>query len=517
MMERLTLLACFMVAGLFLSAQDKIDANGYNRFYYENGKLSSEGYMRDGKPDGHWKTYFENGTLKSEGNRKNFNLDSTWNFYSDSGQIIMKINYLDGKKNGIRTTYQEDEIVEENFIDDIKQGYTKYYYPDGKLWKEMNFIDGLEEGTGKEFAADDGRVIKLIQYKKGYTVDIEHINKIDKARMKQGKWKYFYPNGNISLEGDYKNDLKHGYFKEFSENGNLLKTSKYIDGIIQEDVAELAKLDIKTEYYPSGKPKIVASYKNDVPEGVRREYSPEGKIVAGYVFKSGTLTGEGITDEAGTRNGPWKEFYPTGALKSEGVYKNGKRVGEWKFYHPNGQLEQTGLYNNNGKEEGTWIWYFATGSILREESYIDGKIDGLSTEYDETGAIIALGEYIEDYREGKWKFNYGDHLSEEQYLNGMLNGSCKTYYSDGVLSFEGNFVEDNPNGHHIWYFPDGNKKTEGNYVMGLRDGEWLKYNNDGTLFLSIIYENGVEKKYDGIRIRIYDENIANSSSDEPDE
>jgi len=41
--------------------------------------------------------------------------------------------------------------------------------------------------------------------------------------------------------------------------------------------------------------------------------------------------------------------------------------------------------------------------------------------------------------------------------------------------------------------------------MGLKDKEWIKYNYDGTPFISIMYENGVEKKYDGIRIRIYDE------------
>lgn len=510
-----SILLLFVIAAICeLHAQETVNPDGYQKFYYENGVLSSEGYIKNGQPDGYWKTYYENGKIKSEGNRRDFKLDSTWVFYDDSGKVALKINYLEGKKNGIRKTYHEDEICEENFVDDIKQGYTYYYYPDGKLWKEMNFIDGLEEGTGKEYTDSDGRVVKLVYYKKGYTTDIEHINRIDKANMKQGKWKYFYPGGNISLEGEFKNDLKHGYFKEFSENGDLISTSKYIDGILQEEVAELAKLDIKTEYYPNGRPKIVASYKDDVPEGVRREYSPDGKIVAGYVFKSGNLSGEGITDEAGTRDGAWKEYYPNGAVRSEGVYNKGKRVGEWKFFHPNGQIEQTGSYNKDGNEEGTWMWYFATGTLQREETYLNGKIDGLSSEYDETGAIIAQGEYIEDYREGKWKLNYGDHLSEEEYFNGLLNGICKNYYPDGLLSFEGKFIEDLPNGHHTWYWPDGNKKTEGDYVMGLKNGEWIKYNYDGTPFLSIFYENGVEKKYDGIRVRIYDEETAGASSEE---
>ena len=498
----------------FVSAiysQEKNNPDGYNRFYYENGKLSSEGFMRDGKPDGYWKTYGESGFIKSEGNRVNFKLDSIWTFYSDSGQIILKITYLDGKKNGIRTTYQETEVTEENFVNDVKQGLTVTYYPNGKRWKEVNFIDGLEEGTGKEFAKDDGRVIKLTTYKKGFITDIENINRIDKAGMKQGKWIGYYEEGNINWEGEFKNDLKNGYFKEYSKEGNLLITQKYIDGILQEEVEELAKLDIKTEYYPSGKPKIVASYKNNIPEGVRREYSPDGEIVAGYIFKSGILLGEGIVDEAGIKDGPWKEYYPNGAVKNIGIYEKGKRVGEWKFYHPNGKLEQIGSYNKDGKEDGIWTWYYASGALLREESYFNGKIDGHSVEYDEDGIIISEGDYIEGYREGKWKFNYGDQLSEEEYLNDYLNGKVRNYYKDGVLSFEGNFIEDNPNGHHVWYYPNGNKKTEGDYIMGLKNGEWIKYNSDGTPFISIYYENGVEKKYDGIRIRIYDEDETGTS------
>jgi antitoxin component YwqK of YwqJK toxin-antitoxin module len=510
-MKKIYTFLLFVCFALILRSQDKINTNGLNRFYYENGKLSSEGLMRDGKPDGYWKTFNENGTIKSEGNRKDFKLDSVWTFYSDSGFVILKITYLEGKKNGIRTTYLPDEIIEENFVNDVKQGYSYTYYTDGKIWREVNYIDGLEEGVGKEYANSDRRVIKLIYYKKGFITDIENINRVDKAGMMQGNWKEFYEEGNIKWEGEYKNDLKHGYFKEYSKEGNLITTQKYVDGILQEEVAELAKLDIKTEYYPNGKPKIVASYKNNVPEGVRREYSVDGEIVAGYIFRSGTLIGEGIINEAGIKHGLWKEYFPNGTLKEEGIYDKGNRTGEWRFYHPNGQLEQIGSYNKEGKEDGIWTWYYATGSLLREDNYFNGKNDGHSVEYDEFGLVVAEGDYIENYREGKWKFNYGDQLTEEEYLNGMLHGKSKYYYKDGVLSFEGSFIEDSPNGRHTWYWPNGNKKTEGDYLMGLKNGEWIKYNPDGTPFISIIYENGVEKKYDGIRVRIYDETESGSS------
>ena len=33
--------------------------DGYNKLLYPNGKVSSEGIIKDGKPDGYWKNYYE--------------------------------------------------------------------------------------------------------------------------------------------------------------------------------------------------------------------------------------------------------------------------------------------------------------------------------------------------------------------------------------------------------------------------------------------------------------------------
>ena len=48
--------------------------NGSVKYYYDNGKISSEGLMKDAKPDGYWKNYYKNGKIKIEGNRKNYKL-----------------------------------------------------------------------------------------------------------------------------------------------------------------------------------------------------------------------------------------------------------------------------------------------------------------------------------------------------------------------------------------------------------------------------------------------------------
>jgi uncharacterized protein len=496
-----------IVIGLSAYSQEDttIVKNGFQVFYHPDGTKSSEGTMRDGKPDGYWKTYNDQGILISEGNRKNFELDSTWRFYDDKGKIGLEINYLKGKKDGIRKTYREDEIIEETFKNDAKEGMTRYYYPDGKLKMEVNFKNGLEDGLAKEYEKD-GRIITLITYKSGFIVERELINRYDNNGKKNGLWKYFYADGKLQREGTYKHGEENGYFKEYDKDGNLVTTAKYADGTKLEDVAELVKLDVRKDYYPDGKVKIAATYnKEGKLEGVRREYSEDGNIAKSYIFRNGIMIGEGIVTEKGERDGYWKEYFNDGHLRAEGKYNKDVREGAWKFYHENGAVEQEGTYYK-GKPEGEWRWYYADGQLLREETYYNGLLDGPMTEYDEAGEVITRGQYIEGEENGDWFYREGDNEADGAYAAGTRNGLWKYYdLPEGmgkqkVLRFEGRFIEDNPQGKHTYYWDNGYRKEEGEYVMGLKEGEWVYYNYDGTPFIIVSYKNGAEVRYDGIQI-----------------
>ena len=160
------------------------------KFNYSNGKISSEGFMRNEKPDGYWKSYYESGNIKSEGNRKNYLLDSTWIFYSDDGKISSKINYKEGKKNGFRITFNENEIIEEFFVNDIKENNTKIFYKNDKLKKIIPFEKGLENGYAFEFN-EDSIIILIEEYKRGFLLSRERLNRKDANGLKQGLWKDF--------------------------------------------------------------------------------------------------------------------------------------------------------------------------------------------------------------------------------------------------------------------------------------------------------------------------------------
>jgi len=507
-------ISCLIFIGFSAFSQNNnINPNGFNVFYHENGQKSSEGYMVNGEPDGYWKTYHENGILKSEGNRKDFELDSIWRFYNEEGNLSLEINYMEGKKNGVRKTIRDKEIVEENFVDDVKQGFTIVYFQEGGIKSKTPFDNGLENGLAMEFSRE-GNIINLIEYKKGFVVNRERVNRKDGNGLKQGKWKYFYENGIVRLEGTYKDDKKNGYFKEYDKDGNMLSVSKFVDDIIQEDVAELVELEVRTDYYPNGRIKTIASYKDDVPEGVRREYDESGKIKKAYIFKEGIITGEGIMNDKGIKEGAWKEYFPDGKLRAEGLYDDGNRTGEWKFFHRNGSVEQIGHYNRDGRPDGLWQWFFASGEIRIEENYFDGYFDGYMVEYDDDGKILTEGEYIEGYEEGFWYYELGESREEGYYSGGYRNGLWKSFYSDGELSFEGEFIDDNPNGKHTYYWDNGKIKDQGRYIMGKKEGDWQKNNYDGSTFLIVTYKNGIETKYDGIKIKPEMEEYIDVSSDE---
>jgi len=483
------------------SQKDTVKTSVYKILYFSNGAKSSEGFLKDGNPDGFWKTYYQNGKIKSEGLRTNFQLDSIWNFYDEKENLVLQINYKDGKKNGIRKTINKEGYIEETFVDDIKQGNTSYFFPDGKLKMTINFVDGREQGFCKEYTAD-GTIITLIQYKSGYMIDRENINRKDKNGLKQDTWKEFYENGKVKWEGTYRNDKKNGYFKEYSEDGNLMNTTKYIDDELQQDVKELKSYEIKTEYYPSGNPKIVASYnKNNVLEGVRRDYSEDGKIIKAFIYDNGVVVGNGIVDEKGLKQGPWKEFFETGQLKGEGVFENGKRIGNWKFYYKNGTIEEQGSYLKNEKADGNWVWYYENGQKLREQSFDAGVESGIMTEFSDSGTVVAKGQYIDGYEDSLWIYNVGDIHEEGSYKEGKKIGEWKQIYSNGKLRYIGKYIDDSPDGKHTTFWDNGNLMEEGKYIMGKKEADWRYYDYSGALFLTIFYRNGVEVKYDNVIIK----------------
>lgn len=515
--------------------------NGYNKFYYDNGALSSEGNMKDGKPDGYWKNYYKNGKLKIEGNRKNFQLDSLWKFYSENGRITKTINYKDGKKDGFVCTYDTAEklITKEIYVNDIKQGVAKSFYISGKTKQITPYINGKPDGTSYELS-EDSLVVAIYKYKNGILQNVERINRKDQEGKKQGIWKEFYTDGNVKKEQRFNDDSLDGYVKQYDEKGSLLKTEKYSLGKKILNAPELAVLEIYKDYYPDGTLKYEGPYANGYAVGIHYHYKQKfqcdsllyrrddstdvwikkwvcrniAEPDSAIVYNEGTVIERGPVDSLRERKDIWTEYHNTGEFRAKGLYFKGNRINEWIFYYPNGKMEQKGVYDRKGKPKGVWRWYYDNGALMREENYVNGKREGSMVDYTEDGKILTKGEYFDNMKEGIWVYETPEYREIGKYSADKQDSVWRSYYMPkGKPRFEGKFLNGEPEGLHTWYYENGQKMFYGNYAGGLKQGDWHFYDENGYNYLTITYENDIERKIQGIKLRpTYEESLRDYST-----
>jgi antitoxin component YwqK of YwqJK toxin-antitoxin module len=508
-MKKASVLIILLFFGITTSAQDsETIKDGYHIFKYPNGTVSSEGIIKNGKPDGYWKSYYVTGIKKSEGKYSSFKLDSIWLFYDQTGDTTDKISYLFGKKNGYYLKYKKDPSAglyiwsKELFAGDKKEGTGYVYFPDGRILQTISYNSGKKEGLSKEYDRN-GNVITLLEYNNDFLISREKINRTDNNGLKQGEWTDFYSGGGKKSEKTYKDDMLHGYYKEYDSHGVLVLTMLYENGsIVKSNVEDQPDIEMINRYDSDNKLIYSGPYRNNIPVGVHREFGKDGKVTNAFIYNdNGLLLSEGIVDEAGKYNGKWKDLYPDGKVQAEGTYSDNRRSGLWKFYTVTGKTEQTGFYNN-GRPDGLWKWYYENGAILREEEYFQGLRDGQYTEYSASGDIIGQGQYSDGEKNSDWKSKSGDNIEEGKYIIGLKDGQWKSYYNDGTLRFKGSFVQGNPDGQHLYYYENGRIKEEQFYKMGIRQKIWKKFDEEGMPYLTITYKDDTEISINGIKINL---------------
>ncbi len=496
-----------------VAQKNNVIPNGYNVFYYPNGKISSEGYMKNGQPDGYWKTYYPSGILKSEGNRKNGWLDSTWVFYNEHGDTLEVINYRFGKKNGydIKYHYQYDDsgkvvskkiISKELYLNDKKEGKS-FYYPTDSTVLEVNYSNGTKNGLAFELVHDT-LITTLYEYKNGFLVFKENINRYDKDGKKQGVWKEFYPDGKVKKEMYYIHGILNGMYKEYAPTGQLVKAIMYKYGQPEEINPSVQKeITQKQSFYPSGKLKSSGFFKHDsIPVGVHKEYDEAGNVTVVKIYDdSGHLRGVGMFDKLGRKTGEWKEYYPTGEIKAKGKYKKGKKYGKWIFYYRNGKVEQTGFFYKN-KPHKVWKYWAPNGQVLKYETYYKGKREGPYYELNIHGDTVVWGNYYDGEKDSTWKIIYDDKIETGTYSGGLKEGTWQRILKEnGKIIYKADFVQGEPNGKVYYYYSNGKIMRIEQYKMGVPHGNWMYYTPQNEIDWIETYRNGKLVKINGKKFK----------------
>ena len=83
------------------------------------------------------------------------------------------------------------------------------------------------------------------------------------------------------------------------------------------------------------------------------------------------------------------------------------------------------------------IWH--TNFIVKQETiYVDDKKNGTEKEWDDTGNLIRVTEFLNDYKEGKeelWKYPFIPKGIEDDGLKKLVK-ICETFYKKNGISCE---------------------------------------------------------------------------------
>lgn len=511
--------------------------NGPTKEYYPDGSLQAEGAYKNDLESGNWKVYYRSGKLFREGTYKTpGKREGVWKEYYEDGKVSYEGMYKSGKPNGTAKWYEEDghvssektwksgKLVRETYYDSkgkvlgdytIEKGRTevKQYYADGSVASEGDYLDGMLDGQWTFYSDNGGWKMAHVNY--AYD-DYD------------GRTKYYYPNGKVQYETDYKQGVEHGYRKTYYRNGNIEEEGWVIDDMKQGDWFEYNQRGIMTSH---------TYYLNDGEYGTQEFFDARGRTREEVKLKHGVGVERFLYDSTGktqftfnTPNGTgdFKPLYNNGSAWHEGKFFRGYRDGLYRKYAWDGRVVWEGtyvmgnldgsrkmyydwdkqLYNDasikEGNLDGKSVGYWENGQKRWEENYVNGDLDGEQRYYHDNGQLQRVSTWKDGELDGELKYYSPDSMLEyiRYYRDGVLlgysyegtdgtvlpmktldegSGKVEAYYRNGKKSMTGEFANGTMNGNWIEYYSDGSVKEDENYVYDDRDGEQKRYYPDGKL------------------------------------
>jgi antitoxin component YwqK of YwqJK toxin-antitoxin module len=123
-----------------------------------------------------------------------------------------------------------------------------------------------------------------------------------------------------------------------------------------------------------------------------------------------------------------------------------------------------------GRRQGTWKYYYYTGDLRAEITYLNNLMEG-------------------PYK----RYNLDEKIFEElNYHAGKKDGEYKKYFLSGQVATEGKYDMGIKDEKWIDYYEDGSIKREMEFKKGKREGQWKIYNTKGVALSTITYKDGID-------------------------
>jgi antitoxin component YwqK of YwqJK toxin-antitoxin module len=214
-----------------------------------------------------------------------------------------------------------------------------------------------------------------------------------------------------------------------------------------------------------------------------------------FTIFSSSLLGQdplNTTDVKGLKQGFWRKHDSTGHIIYEGRFKDGIPEGEFRYYYPNGKLKTVSMLSDHGKRAVTTS-YFANGLKMASGSYLNEKKDSIWQFFNETdGTLVSEENYTEGLINGLSKVFYPDSVVSEIhfYKNGVADGQWEQYYFDGKIKLRGTYEAGDKQGLFNTFYNSGQLMITGQYNEGHQDGTWIYFNEKGDVSKKEIYKKG---------------------------
>lgn len=170
---------------------------------------------------------------------------SIWTEYHNSGEFRGKGLYANDKRIGEWIFYYPNSQIEQKGKYDKKgraQGEWKWFYENGALMREENYLDNLRDGIMTEFT-EDGKIITKGEFiedmQEGLwiyeTPEYKEIGKYVNDKP-DSLWKrYYMPKEKLRFEGRFLNGDEDGQHTLYYENGRKMVQGNYTGGMKQKD------------------------------------------------------------------------------------------------------------------------------------------------------------------------------------------------------------------------------------------------------------------------------------------
>lgn len=203
-------------------------------------------------------------------------------------------------------------------------------------------------------------------------------NQTDGNNLKQGYWKKSYPNGRLMYKAFFKDGKPVGEMKRYFESGRLRVLMNYDnkgENAYTRLYYENGNPAAEGKYYGTLKDSVWTYYSYYSKSVTARESWIKGTRHGMMIiyFENGDIS-ERLEWRNNKKYGIWEQYFKGNALKMKVGYVDNKLEGEFVVYTLNGTPYITGNYRNNLRE-GKWAFYDENGNIQQVVNYQSGIAD----------------------------------------------------------------------------------------------------------------------------------------------